>query len=283
MVLIWRWSRGSDGWDTNALAASTVLVGECLKLEHECLLETFAILNEKMTPLTWHKISARACVFVNFLSISVSHSKILRNLFLLVPFLIIIYSDYLLFFTAVHLVVRRLTGTKADNFQSLVPPVELPVLEQAEKNWLASWGVALKNTVVLSLRVAFLVLLFLPVAVSGPIALTWGVKRGEWMEMLRTTLEAAGPAFIKWGQWAATRHDLFPPDFCSELERLHSKSPAHGCAGCQHFRALCEYLWYTVMKTTMMTTTTAAAAAAAATTTTASSTTTATTATTAFL
>jgi hypothetical protein len=24
----------------------------------------------------------------------------------------------------------------------------------------------------------------------------------------------AGPAFIKWGQWAATRLDMFPPDFC---------------------------------------------------------------------
>ena len=33
----------------------------------------------------------------------------------------------------------------------------------------------------------------------------------------------AGPAFIKWGQWAATRHDLFPPDFCSELEQLHTQ------------------------------------------------------------
>ena len=43
----------------------------------------------------------------------------------------------------------------------------------------------------------------------------------RWMARLRGTLEAAGPAFIKWGQWAATRHDLFPPDMCSELEKLH--------------------------------------------------------------
>ena len=39
----------------------------------------------------------------------------------------------------------------------------------------------------------------------------------------RRTLEAAGPAFIKWGQWAATRHDLFPPDMCTELEHLHTQ------------------------------------------------------------
>ncbi len=53
-------------------------------------------------------------------------------------------------------------------------------------------------------------------------------RRAEWMELLRRTLEAGGPAFIKWGQWAATRHDLFPPDFCSELELLHSQASVSG-------------------------------------------------------
>ncbi len=44
----------------------------------------------------------------------------------------------------------------------------------------------------------------------------------------RRTLERGGPAFIKWGQWAATRRDLFPPDLCVELEKLHTQAPAHG-------------------------------------------------------
>ena len=43
----------------------------------------------------------------------------------------------------------------------------------------------------------------------------------------RRTLETLGPAFIKWGQWAATRRDVFPPDLCKELERLHSQAPQH--------------------------------------------------------
>jgi aarF domain-containing kinase len=51
--------------------------------------------------------------------------------------------------------------------------------------------------------------------------------RAAWISLLRTTLERAGPAFIKYGQWAATRHDLFPRDVCSELERLHASAPAH--------------------------------------------------------
>ncbi|MEW5312540.1 MAG: hypothetical protein WDW38_004169 [Sanguina aurantia] len=76
-------------------------------------------------------------------------------------------------------------------------------------------------------RTMWLLIIFAPVIITSPIALIWDVKRSEWMEMLRKTLESAGPAFIKWGQWAATRHDIFPPDFCSELEHLHCSAPAH--------------------------------------------------------
>ncbi|KAL0927667.1 hypothetical protein M5K25_001865 [Dendrobium thyrsiflorum] len=51
--------------------------------------------------------------------------------------------------------------------------------------------------------------------------------RKTWLYLVRLTLEKAGPAFIKWGQWAATRPDLFPGDLCNELTKLHSKAPAH--------------------------------------------------------
>ena len=42
----------------------------------------------------------------------------------------------------------------------------------------------------------------------------------------RRTLELAGPAFIKWGQWAATRADVFPPDFCHEVAHLQARHTA---------------------------------------------------------
>lgn len=77
------------------------------------------------------------------------------------------------------------------------------------------------------LRTLWLLLLFGPVLLTAPVALQLNLARAEWIEMLRKTLEAAGPAFIKWGQWAATRHDLFPPDMCEELERLHTQAPGH--------------------------------------------------------
>lgn len=44
----------------------------------------------------------------------------------------------------------------------------------------------------------------------------------------------AGPAFMKWGQWAATRVDIFPPDMCKELAKLQTKAPAHNMAHTEH-------------------------------------------------
>jgi len=95
-------------------------------------------------------------------------------------------------------------------------------------------------------RLLWLLALFSPVALaavllSAAAPLVYGRRRrgegGEggreeslnraWLRLLRRTLEIAGPAFIKWGQWAATRHDIFPPNFCKEMELLHSQAPAH--------------------------------------------------------
>ncbi|KAK9788286.1 hypothetical protein WJX73_008757 [Symbiochloris irregularis] len=76
-------------------------------------------------------------------------------------------------------------------------------------------------------RAAVLAVLFTPVLVTMPFALHMGWQRARWLRMFRVTLEAAGPAFMKWGQWAATRADLFPPDMCQELETLQSRAPVH--------------------------------------------------------
>ena len=61
----------------------------------------------------------------------------------------------------------------------------------------------------IALRGAYLLLLFSPAVLSAPFALGLGIGRLQWMELVRWSLEQAGPAFIKWGQWAATRPDLF--------------------------------------------------------------------------
>lgn len=44
--------------------------------------------------------------------------------------------------------------------------------------------------------------------------LLWGIRQG-------------GAAFIKWGQWSATREDMFPPELCRVLAELHDHAPVH--------------------------------------------------------
>ena len=94
-----------------------------------------------------------------------------------------------------------------------------------------TWWVLVKNMVLNVVRCVWLWMVFSPVAVTAPIVVLHAKQnstfRKFWMALLRRTLETAGPAFIKWGQWAATRADLFPRDMCKELEKLHSDAPAH--------------------------------------------------------
>ncbi|KAI1380245.1 ABC1 family protein [Hypoxylon crocopeplum] len=48
-----------------------------------------------------------------------------------------------------------------------------------------------------------------------------------WYSFLVKSMERAGPAFIKLGQWAASRTDIFPTEMCEIMSKLHSNAPAH--------------------------------------------------------
>ncbi|EEF36621.1 ATATH8, putative [Ricinus communis] len=90
-----------------------------------------------------------------------------------------------------------------------------------------TWAEA-ESTMTRDARAVYLAVLFFPCVVMAPFADSRSYKfRKTWLCVVRCTLEKAGPAFIKWGQWAATRPDLFPQDVCAELARLHTKAPAH--------------------------------------------------------
>ncbi|KAF1890465.1 hypothetical protein Lal_00041206 [Lupinus albus] len=81
---------------------------------------------------------------------------------------------------------------------------------------------------VLLVRALYLALLFSPSIVMAPFADYFGPNfRKLWLRVIHRTLEKSGPAFIKWGQWAATRPDLFPRDLCIKLSELHTKAPEH--------------------------------------------------------
>ncbi|CAI0467861.1 unnamed protein product [Linum tenue] len=85
--------------------------------------------------------------------------------------------------------------------------------------------------VILLVRAFYLTILFTPSIVMAPFVDLFGPGfRRYWLHVVLRTLERAGPAFIKWGQWAATRPDLFPRDLCTKLSELHSKAPEHSFA-----------------------------------------------------
>lgn len=48
-----------------------------------------------------------------------------------------------------------------------------------------------------------------------------------WFKYLRWSAEVAGASFIKLGQWAASRTDIFPKEMCDELGNLHSNAKQH--------------------------------------------------------
>ncbi|KAI9766424.1 MAG: hypothetical protein M1840_006530 [Geoglossum simile] len=86
------------------------------------------------------------------------------------------------------------------------------------------------------LRLIHLVVIFVPVIFAVP--LIWcGARRKDgsnersgtllWYSFLVNAMERAGPAFIKLGQWAASRSDIFPTELCSAMSSLHSNAPPH--------------------------------------------------------
>lgn len=81
-----------------------------------------------------------------------------------------------------------------------------------------------------------LVTIFVPVILTVP-AIWIGSRQPErdneragtlwWYGFLVEAMEWAGPAFIKLGQWAASRSDIFPNELCDIMSKLHANAPAH--------------------------------------------------------
>ncbi|CAG8959652.1 hypothetical protein HYFRA_00001555 [Hymenoscyphus fraxineus] len=86
------------------------------------------------------------------------------------------------------------------------------------------------------MRFLHLVVIFVPVILTIP-AVWLGQRQKNrdnersgtlfWYWFLVKSMERAGPAFIKLGQWAASRTDIFPNEMCEIMSQLHSNAPAH--------------------------------------------------------
>jgi aarF domain-containing kinase len=85
-------------------------------------------------------------------------------------------------------------------------------------------------------RFLHLIIIFVPVLATVP-AIWLGARVQDkdnersgtlwWYWFLVSSMERAGAAFIKLGQWAASRTDIFPTELCMIMSSLHSNAPAH--------------------------------------------------------
>eukprot|EP00850_Spirogloea_muscicola_P004726 SM000020S06076 [mRNA] locus=s20:890226:896111:+ [translate_table: standard] len=105
-------------------------------------------------------------------------------------------------------------------------------------------GSVWQRPLALALRASWLLLHFAPLLLAGPLLYALSRYTGErrlrstiW-QMLRYALERCGAAFIKWGQWSATREDIFPEDMCRCLGRLHDRAPTHS------YRETCDAVFH---------------------------------------
>lgn len=92
-------------------------------------------------------------------------------------------------------------------------------------------------------RFIVLALIFAPVVLMSPLIFmgqvsTYTDKDGHpiegerwgallWYRLLVSQMEMAGPTFVKLGQWAGSRRDLFPDELCNRLSKLHSNNKPH--------------------------------------------------------
>ncbi|KAJ5180743.1 hypothetical protein N7492_003953 [Penicillium capsulatum] len=98
------------------------------------------------------------------------------------------------------------------------------------------WYYYIYDPIATGFRFLHLFVIFVPVIITVP-AIWLGRAVGTdndartgtlwWYRFLVKAMERAGPAFIKLGQWAASRTDIFPPEMCTIMSSLHSNAPAH--------------------------------------------------------
>ena len=77
------------------------------------------------------------------------------------------------------------------------------------------------------MRFIQLSLLFTPIVCMYPLTFVSASLNTQWMHILLWALERSGPTFVKLGQWASTRRDLFSAEFCDLFTKLHSHSKVH--------------------------------------------------------
>uniref|UniRef100_A0A8C8VFT4 AarF domain containing kinase 2 n=1 Tax=Pelusios castaneus TaxID=367368 RepID=A0A8C8VFT4_9SAUR len=85
------------------------------------------------------------------------------------------------------------------------------------------------------LRACVIFLKFGPLFLFYPMTYLSSGFAALWLHLLLKATESSGPTYIKLGQWACTRRDLFSEEFCIKFSKLHIKVTPHPWAYTKHF------------------------------------------------
>ncbi|XP_071088204.1 uncharacterized aarF domain-containing protein kinase 2-like [Haliotis cracherodii] len=101
--------------------------------------------------------------------------------------------------------------------------------EQSRKQQfiLWTWISGLYSIFRIVIRACRLFITFTPLLLMYPFTLISKTLRSLWWQMLLIAVEFSGPAFVKLGQWASTRRDLFSKEFCDRFSKLHHHAKTH--------------------------------------------------------
>ncbi|XP_051691072.2 uncharacterized aarF domain-containing protein kinase 2 isoform X2 [Oryctolagus cuniculus] len=83
------------------------------------------------------------------------------------------------------------------------------------------------------LRACALLVKFLPLLLLYPLTYLAPRVSTLWLHLLLKATETSGPTYIKLGQWASTRRDLFSDAFCARFSKLHVQVQPHAWAHTQ--------------------------------------------------
>ncbi|XP_065740333.1 uncharacterized aarF domain-containing protein kinase 2 [Phocoena phocoena] len=85
------------------------------------------------------------------------------------------------------------------------------------------------------LRAGALLVKFFPLLLLYPLTYLAPSVSRLWLHLLLKATETSGPTYIKLGQWASTRRDLFSEAFCAQFSKLHVQVTPHPWTHTEHF------------------------------------------------
>lgn len=78
-----------------------------------------------------------------------------------------------------------------------------------------------------SMKYICVFVLFCPILLLYPVSRLNKILNNVWWNVMLNSLNFSGPVFIKLGQWASTRRDLFPSEMCDKLSILQHHTSSH--------------------------------------------------------